>query len=68
MELLLWMREDFSVRSIPFHVHLRPSLQGRSGPNEAGARCSREVIKGTDRQTERERVGDQCTLWHKETR
>lgn len=64
MELLLWMREDFSVRSIPFPVHLRPSLQGRSGPNEAGASCSQEVIK----ETERERVGDQCTLWRKETR
>jgi hypothetical protein len=29
-------------------VHLCPSLQGRSGPNEAGARCSREVIEGTE--------------------
>jgi hypothetical protein len=64
MELPLWMREDFSVRSIPFPVHLRPSLQGRSGPNEAGARCM--LSRGDQR--DRQRVGDQCTLWRKETR
>lgn len=29
-------------------LHLRPSVQGRSGPNEAGAKYSREVIEGTE--------------------